>query len=59
MSMHIVYKKEMIWMRKIVIEGNAVYEIDEECLRKKAKKAKQEKEKEEKEEGQRQEKKCL
>lgn len=60
MSMHIVYKKEMIWMRKIVIEGNAVYEIDEECLRRKAKKAKQEKqEKEEKEEGQRQEKKCL
>lgn len=34
-------------MKKIVIEGNAVYEIDEECLKKKEENEKKEKEKKE------------
>lgn len=39
-------------MKKIVIEGNAVYEIDEECLKRKEENEKKEKEKrEEKEKG--------
>lgn len=38
-------------MEKVIIEGNAVYEIDEECLKKR-------KEKEEKEEPQKNEKGC-
>ena len=33
-------------MKKVVIEGNAVYELDEECLRRREKNEKKEKEKE-------------
>ena len=41
-------------MRKVVIEGNAVYEMDEECLKRreeKEKKEKEQKKREEKEKG--------
>ena len=31
-------------MKKIVIEGNAVYELDEECLKRREKEEKKEKE---------------
>lgn len=33
-------------MKKVVIEGNAVYELDEECLKRREKNEKKEKEKE-------------
>ena len=33
-------------MKKVVIEGTAVYELDEECLRRREKNEKKEKEKE-------------
>lgn len=33
-------------MKKVVIEGNAVYELDEECLRRREENEKKEKEKE-------------
>ena len=41
-------------MRKVVIEGNAVYEMDEECLKRREENERKEKEKEkeaEKEKG--------
>ena len=41
-------------LRKVVIEGNAVYEMDEECLKRREEKERKEKEKEkevEKEKG--------
>ena len=37
-------------MKKVIIEGNAVYEMDEECLKRKAKKEEKEKKNEEKKE---------
>ena len=32
-------------MKKVIIEGNAVYELDEECLKRREKNEKKEKEK--------------
>ncbi|WP_278335660.1 hypothetical protein [Roseburia sp. 499] len=37
-------------MGKLIVDGNSVYEIDEECIRKKEKQKQKEKEKKEKEE---------
>lgn len=38
-------------MKRVIIEGNAVYEVDEECLKRREEKKEKEKKKEEKEKG--------
>jgi len=52
MKTHIVLRKGKVRkMKKVIIEGNAVYEVDEECLKRMEEKKDKEKKEEEKEKG--------
>lgn len=42
---HNIYKRKVRRLKKVIIEGNAVYELDEECLKRREKEEKREKEK--------------